>query len=70
MRPGSHATGDDSDTDCAKNAQLDTRDAAGEHWVVSHQIVAEVAGVAGAGSTEAPHRLTGGKTVINLNRRM
>jgi hypothetical protein len=46
---------------------LDTRDSAGEHWVVSRQIVAEVAG---AGSTEAPHRLTGGKTVINLNRRM
>jgi hypothetical protein len=49
------------------NALLDTRDAAGEHWVVSHQIVPEVVG---AGSTEAPHRLTGGKTVINLNRRM
>jgi hypothetical protein len=46
---------------------LDTRDSAGEHWVVGHRIVAEVAG---AGSTEAPHRLTGGKTVINLNRRM
>jgi len=26
--------------------------------------------VTGAGSTEAPHRLTDGKTVINLNRRM
>jgi hypothetical protein len=37
------------------NALLDTRDSAGEHWVFSHQIVAEVAG---AGSTEAPHRLT------------
>jgi hypothetical protein len=46
---------------------LDTRDAPGEHWVVSHQIVAEVTG---AGSTDAPHRLTVGKTVINLNRRM
>jgi hypothetical protein len=49
------------------NALLDTRDAAGEHGVVSHQIVAEDAG---AGSTEAPRRLTGGKTVIKLNRRM
>jgi hypothetical protein len=49
------------------NALLDTRDAASEHWVVGHQIVAEVTG---AGSTEAPHRMTGGKTVINLNRRM
>jgi hypothetical protein len=46
---------------------LGTGDAPGEHWVVSRQIVAEVAG---AGSTEAPHRRTGGKTVINLNRRM
>jgi hypothetical protein len=49
------------------NAPLDTRDAAGEHWGGGHQIVAEVAG---AGSTEAPRRMTGGKTVINLNRRM
>jgi hypothetical protein len=49
------------------NALLDTRDVAGEHWVVGHQIVAEVAG---AGSTEAPHRPTGAKNVINLNRRM
>ena len=48
-------------------ALLDTRDSAGENWVVGHQIVAEAAG---AGSTDAPHRLTGAKTVINLNRRM
>jgi hypothetical protein len=49
------------------NALLDTRDAAGEHGVVSHQIVPEVAA---AGSSQAPHRLTTGKTVIKLNRRM
>ena len=49
------------------NALLDTRDAAGEHGVVSQQILPEVAG---AGSTEAPHRLTAGKTVIKLNPRM
>jgi len=41
--------------------------AVGETGWSGHHIVADIAG---AGSRELPHRPTGAKTVINLNRRM